>query len=434
MIRRTMKRNRLVAAMVIFLAQTLAAADPFINVEKPWIVSNDPVALMWKRWQNGDFKPDLTSARACVASVLKELKIPTSSQTLVFSKTSLQNSLINPQTPRSVFFNEECYAGWAQGGMLEIIGMDPEKGPYFYSLTLPNGSAEKPELRTTETCLSCHQGSRTGGVKGMLVRSVFTGYEGQPMLNEGSFVSGHESPIRDRWGGWYVTGKHGAERHMGNSTAQRKGPRISFNREDGANITSLDGFFPIKPYLAPTSDIVALMVLEHQCAMHNKLTDAGKSTLEAMTLQHDLQKATKEPITDVPQGSALKVINNLAEKVVRHLLFCEEYTLTDSIEGSPAYQEAFRSNRIKTRDGRSLKDFQLRTCLFKYRCSYMIYSSSFDALPALIKNAIYQRLHDVLSGKDKSKDYEHLSESERKNILEILLETKKDLPAYWKNA
>jgi len=130
-------------------------------------------------------------------------------------------------------------------------------------------------------------------VKGLLVRSVFAGDEGELLLNGGSFLSGHERPIRDRCGGWYVTGKHGAERHMGHSIADRKGPKISLDREGGANVTSHERIFSTKPYLATTSDIVALMVLEHQCSMHNKLTDAGKSTGETMALQHNLQKARR---------------------------------------------------------------------------------------------------------------------------------------------
>ena len=207
------------------------------------------------------------------------------------------------------------------------------------------------------------------------------------------------------------------------------------NRESGANASSLVNYFNTKPYLAGTSDIIALMVLEHQCTMHNKLTDAAKSTREALARQHDLQKAFNEPLTDVPQGSALTVINSQAEKVVKHLLFSEEYPLSDGgIEGSAAYQEAFRKDRHETKDGRSLKDFQLLTRLFKYRCSYMIYSRSFEVLPAAIKKAIYQRLFDILSGQNKSKDYAHLSESERRHIFEIVLETKNDIPEYWKQA
>lgn len=313
---------------------------------------------------------------------------------------------------------------------MELIGMDPEKGPQFYALAF--SGMKKPELLTSDNCLSCHETSRTNNVKGMLVRSVYTADDGQPILNQGSYVSGHESPLSERWGGWYVTGKHGSERHMGNVIATSKGEQIEINREEGANILSLDRFFSAKPYLTNSSDIVALMVLEHQCTMHNKLTDANKSAREAITRQHDLQKAFGEPITDVPQGSALTVIKSQADKVVKHLLFCEEYELKDGgVEGNPAYQEAFRKERHDTKDGRSLKDFQLLTRLFKYRCSYMIYSKSFDVMPAPLKSEVYDRLWKVLNNEDKSPEFAHLSASERSHIREIIVETKKDLPSQW---
>lgn len=417
--------------VVVLMTASVAWSDDFTIAEKPWLGSKDPVARMWQRWQQGEFKPALSDARACVASVLAELQLSPASQTLVFSKTSLQNSAIDPQNPRSVFFNEECYAGWAQEGVLEIIGMDPEAGPRFYSLTLPGTGGGKPELRTTEICLSCHQGPRTGGVPGMLVRSVYTGESGQPMLNEGSLVTGHESPLRDRWGGWYVTGDHGTERHRGNSFAQRRGMRISFDPEAGANVTTLGRYLPTERYLAPGSDIVALMVLEHQCVMHNKLTDAARSTRDALARQREAQQRAKEPVTDAPQGAALAVINEQAEAVVRHLLFCGDYALKDGIAGDPAYQEAFRRNRVATKDGRSLKDFELRTRLFQHRCSHMIYSCGFEALPPAVKQVIYRRLHDVLTGKDQGAAFAHLSAAERRNIREILQETKKDLPGNW---
>ena len=415
----------------VSLVPTVLAAEGYAIAEKPWLTSNDPVAKMWERWQGGGFKPALSDARACVASVLAELKISPATQTLVFSKTSLQNSAIDPQNPRSVFFNEECYAGWAQGGVLEIIGMDPQTGPRFYSLTLPGAGGDQPELRTTEICLSCHQGPRTGGVPGMLVRSVYTGESGQPMLNEGSLVTGHESPLRDRWGGWYVTGKHGAERHRGNSFAQRRGMRISFDHEAGANVTTLERYFSPERLLAKGSDIVALMVLEHQCALHNKLTEAARSTRDALERQRDARKRAREPVVEEPQGAALGIINGQAEAVVRHLLFCGEYALQDAVSGDPAFQEAFRRNRTATQDGRSLKDFDLRTRLFRHRCSYMIYSRGFEALPRAVKQVIYRRLHEVLTGKDQDGAFAHLSAEERRNIREILRETKADLPDYW---
>ncbi len=415
---------------IILAANTLDAADKF----EPWKTSADPVAKMWERVNNGRLQIDASSRKNWVRSVLQALNVPVESQVLVFSKTSLQNSLISPQTPRSVFYNEESYIGWAQGGMIELIGIDPQHGAQFYTMSYPESKGGQPELATSDQCLSCHESSRTHDVNGMLVRSLYVDAEGQSLLQFGSFLSGHESPISERWGGWYVTGRSGNDQHMGNGITTVDGDRPVLDRAKGTNVMSLNRFFDTNPYLTNTSDIVSLMVLEHQCVMHNKLTDGAKSSREAMVRQHDLQKAFNEPVTDVPQGSAQTVIRSHAEKIVKHLLFCEEYTLQDGgVEGSPAFQDAFRKNSKDTADGRSLKDFQLLNRLFKYRCSYMIYSNAFNALPAQLKNEVYSQLGAVLTGKNQSKDYAHLGASERQHIREILLETKKDLPVDWRS-
>jgi hypothetical protein len=369
-----------------------------------------------------------------VRSALRELGVPEASQVLVFSKTSLQNHLIGPKTPRSVFFSEEVYVGWVPDGMIEIIGIDPVNGPQFYTMSLPPDGGTRPVLESSDRCLSCHEGPRTDNVRGMQMRSVYVDEDGQPQLQFGSFLTSQESPLSERWGGWYVTGRHGHDLHMGNViTTGASGNEPVLNRAKGANITSLESFLDTSPYPARSSDIVALMVLEHQCSMHNKLFAAAQSTREAMARQHDLQKAFHEPVTDTPQGSALTVIRSQASKVVHHLLFCEEYPLKDGgVEGSAAFQDTFLKNRHDTKDGRSLKDFQLLTRLFKNPCSYMIYSKMFDALPVQLKNEIYTQLWNVLSGSDQSKDFAHLSTSEREHIREIILETKTDLPACWR--
>ncbi len=415
---------------IIFAADTLNAAGG----NEPWKTSADPVARMWEQESKGRLQLDVSSRKNWVHSVLRALNVPVESQVLVFSKTSLQNTLINPQAPRAVFYNEETYIGWAQGGMIELIGTDPQNGPQFYTMAYPESKGGQSVLATSDQCLSCHENSRTNDVNGLLVRSLYVDADGQPLLQFGSYLTGHESPISERWGGWYVTGRSGKDQHMGNGITTVNGERPVLDRAKGTNVMSLDRFFDINPYLARTSDIVSLMVLEHQCVLHNKLTAGARSAREAMARQHDLQNAFNEPITDVPQGSAQTVIRSHAEKIVKHLLFCEEYTLQDGgVEGSPAFQDAFRKNRRDTADGRSLKDFQLLNRIFKYRCSYMIYSSAFDALPAQLKNEVYAQLNAVLTGKNQSKDYAHLGTSERQHIREILLETKKDLPADWRN-
>ena len=315
---------------------------------------------------------------------------------------------------------------------MELIGVDPVQGPQFYTMSYPDTKSGHPVLTASDQCLSCHESSRTSGVRGMLVRSVYADSEGQPLLQFGSFLSGHDSPLGERWGGWYVTGRSGKDGHMGNAFTLPDGDRPVLQRLPGGDGVSLDRLFDTSPYLMKTSDIVSLMVLEHQCALHNKLTDGARNTREAMARQHDLQKAFHEPVTVTPQGSALTVVRSHAEKIVKHLLFCEEYALKDGgVEGSPAFQDAFRRDRRDTADGRSLKDFQLLNRLFKYRCSYMIYSRSFDALPPQLKGEVYAQLGAVLDGRNQAKEFAHLSSSERTHIREILLETKKDLPVAW---
>jgi hypothetical protein len=325
--------------------------------------------------------------------------------------------------------------GWARGGLIELIAMDPETGPRFYTLGQESGPDGPPQLESDEQCLSCHEGSRTGGVPGLLVRSVFADATGQPMLSEGSHLSTHESPLSERWGGWYVTGRHGKARHMGNVVAIPGEGGFRLDREKGANVTSLESFIATEPYLTGSSDIVALMVLEHQCTTHNLLTEAALSTRAAMARQRDIQKAFGEPITHEPQGSALSVVRSLAGKLVKQMLYCGEHPLQDDgVEGSAAFQEAFRRNRLENADKRSLKDFQLLTRLFKYRCSYMIHSRSFDALPAPVKNEFYAQLHQVLRGHDGEDGiFAYLSTSEREHIRSILLATKKDLPEGWRD-
>ena len=115
-----------------------------------------------------------------------------------------------------------------------------------------------------------------------------------------------------------------------------------------------------------------------------------------------------------------------------HLLFSEEAKLNSPITGSEKYVSNFQKNAVKDSKGRSLKDLNLKSRLLEYPCSYMIYSQNFEALPKVMKDYIYKKLHGILTGKDKSEEFQHLNAEMRQAILEILLDTKKDLPDYWK--
>ena len=139
---------------------------------------------------------------------------------------------------------------------------------------------------------------------------------------------------------------------------------------------------------------------------------------------------------NIPKGrlteSATRRVEAAAEQLVKYMLFGDEAKLTDPIRGTSRFEAEFAKRGPRDSQGRSLRDFDLRTRMFKYPCSYLIYSDGFDALPAAVKDRIYRRLWEVLSGKEESKDYAHLTAADRKAIWAILLDTKPGLPAYWR--
>ena len=97
-----------------------------------------------------------------------------------------------------------------------------------------------------------------------------------------AFLTGQESPLKDRWGGWYVTGTHGSQTHMGNVVVEDQEHPDQLNRAAGANVTDLSKFFDVSKYLIPDSDIVAHLVLAHQTQMHNLITLTNYQTRLAL--------------------------------------------------------------------------------------------------------------------------------------------------------
>jgi hypothetical protein len=114
------------------------------------------------------------------------------------------------------------------------------------------------------------------------------------------------------------------------------------------------------------------------------------------------------------------------------MLFSGEAKLTEPLKGTSGFAAEFQQAGPRDKQRRSLRDFDLSKRLFKYPCSYLIYSESFNQLPDEVKDYVYRRLWQVLTGRDSSPDFAHLTESDCNAILEILLETKSDLPDYWR--
>lgn len=415
-------------------ASSLQAANEYENAPIHYSDTppNDAAQSLEKRLRSGQATIDRTDAWTVLRGLMQHFQIPESSQLLVFSKTSKQNHLIHPQTPRMIFFGDNAYIGYCLGGSIEVSTIDPLLGPIFYLLE-PDTPANQPlHFERDQSCLSCHGGPFSPDVPGVLVRSVFPGREGHPLMSQGSTVVDTTTPFADRWGGWYVTGRHGTATHRGNATMDDRDQNATLERTAGANLTTLTGLFDTQPYPAPTSDIVALMVLEHQTSTQNVLTKANHAALRAMHMQQSLQKELGEKVEADPVGTARRIIDNVATQVLDALLFKDEAALPDDgIEGNEAFQRDFTSTAPRSRDGRSLKDFQLLTRLFKYRCSYMIYSLTFQHLTPPLKDTVMQRLAIILAGDDITGRYDHLSASERRHLRAILQDTLPEAAHLW---
>ncbi len=381
----------------------------------------DPVSKLAAKVEAGEIKLQYEEDFGYLRSVLKALDVPVSSQTLVFSKTSLQLHRISPRNPRSLYFNDDVYIGFCQNGdVLELAATGPKQGATFY--TLSQQKQEQPSfIRDRGNCLTCHANGRTQNVPGYLMRSVFPNRGGQPRYGRGTLLTDSTSDFEERWGGWYVTGTHGDMRHMGNSTCDDD--ITPFDREKGANCNTLNQFIRTEKFLSPHSDIVALMVLQHQSQMHNAIASANYETRQAVYQAEQMNELLERASGHLSE-TAERRINSAAERVLKHLLMCDEFTLTDPVAGSSQFAKEFEAVGQKDSRGRSLRDFDLQTRVFRYPCSYLIHSDAFDGLPDLVRTKILEKLVNVLTRKYAGEEYQHLSPSMRQNILEILRDTK----------
>ncbi len=359
--------------------------------------------------------------RGWLPSLLKLLEVPRSSQLLVFSKTSMQFRRITPARPRALYFSDDVYVGWVRGGdFLEIAAVDSELGAVFYRLDQQR--TERPKIeRDGGACLTCHATEKTRQVPGFLVRSVYPQPDGQPDYKQGTVTTDHSTPFDQRFGGWYVTGAAGDMRHRGNVVLSGKS-KGSLDREAGANLETPPAAVPVDAYLESTSDIVALMLLEHQTQFHNLVTHASYTARQALHQQQEMNRILDRP-ADYRSESTVRRINGAAEQLVRYLLFCAEPTLPSPVVGSAKFAAAFLSSAVRDSKGRSLRDFDLKRRLFRFPCSYLIYTKSFQSLPDVILQRVKTRLTAILTGADRSPEFSALSAADRQHVLEILRET-----------
>jgi len=351
--------------------------------------------------------------------LLGKLDIDPDSQSLVFSKTSFQPRRIDPQHPRAIYFNDSTYVGWVQGSdLIELCEADPFEGAVFFTLE-PEVSGDVPQRNPVLTrqgirCLGCHDSVRTQGVPGFLMRSLVPNAEGRFVRGGPTYVTDHDSPFAERFGGWYVTGTHGQMRHLGNTVYGEHQWDGEFDYELGANRVDLPAQVASGAYLRPGSDLMALMVLAHETQMHNAFAR--------------VTAASRRLVTD--ELGAETGFSRSVEKLVRSLLFADEPQLQSPIAGSSGYAEAFAARGPADDLGRSLRQFDGEQYLFRSPCSFLIHSQAFAGLPPAAKEAVGRRLREILvEAVIVDPPFKRPLVEEREAVAAILSETEAD---FWK--
>ena len=350
-----------------------------------------------------------------LASVLDALGVPVESQLLVFSKTGVQRAHTGPHTPRAIFYNLSVVVAHVPGApFLELAAQDPQQGVVFYTL---DQTAASPALKRQTSCLTCHVSATTLDVPGMIVRSNTVDEGGNVMPQFGSYDVSHETPHPDRWGGWYVTSDplaipYAQRAHTGNITFTRGG-----STSNQVFVDWLNSAPETRGYLSPQSDIVALLVFDHQMRAINLLTRLNWEARVA---------AAGTSAAGAPEPAIGKLANELAD----YLLFLSEQPPSVPLIARDGFAASLEPQAPKDSQGRSLAQLDLNTRLMRYPCSYMVYAEAFDGLPAAVKQLVYARMIDVLSSPDQRVSDARVSAADRRAVLEILRETKPDFPGH----
>jgi hypothetical protein len=388
--------------------------------------SNNPVARLQSSLDRGEVKLKFNARRGYLDSVLQALKVDPSSQTLVYSKTSLQIDAIRAATPRAIYFNDDTYVAWVQGAdrPIEIVAMDRALGPVFY--TLPNHDGAPMQLqRETSRCLTCHDSFSMmgGGVPRFLFMSTVVSVNGESLTDHPGIDTTDQTPLSERWGGWFVTGRQGELEHLGNILAKSPAEISNLASVQRGNLDTLDSLLDTRPYITDKSDIVALLVFEHQAYIHNLITRANFKSRTVLSKEgSDVPVGTRDWNDLLPKTQV--ALRRMLEPLVRAMLFADAAGMNGGIKSGSGFDKWFQAQGPRDRHGRSLRQLDLNTRLFRYPMSFLVYSQGFDGLPDSAKGYIYSRFREVLSGQDASAAYSNLSASDRTALLQILSETK----------
>jgi hypothetical protein len=407
----------------------LAVNTPRYDQEYPAIGYSGPAThnRVWRlkqQLESGAVKLTWEPKQGYLRSLLHALDISVDSQVLVFSKTSLQTGYISEKTPRAIYFNDDTYVGWIQGStLIEFTVIDAEAGVVFFGLENRRDAPAHFE-REGGRCLTCHDtySMMGGGVPRVLAMSAPVDDPADTRAYSSASEVDDRTPIEKRWGGWYVTGRHGAADHLGNLPLRESGggEKLRKLQPARANLQTLAAYFDTADYLSDKSDIAALLVLEHQAYVQNLITRANYKVRSLMSRGRDVSAVT----TWAGLGAQAQAqIRPIVESVVRGIFLADAAPVTQRIEGNSGFTERFSRTGPLDSKGRTLRELDLTQRLLRYPLSYLVYSEHFNALPPYLMDYINLRIAEVLQGRDTTGLSARISAADRAAITQILIDT-----------
>ena len=343
--------------------------------------ADDVIARLQVELDGGRRKLTARGESGYLRDLLEVLSIPVESQSLVFSQTSVNQSLIKPSSPRAIYFNDDVTMAWVPGAAsIEITVQDAAKGTIFYTLPQPvqtpvDGPGQPPPLkfRREGRCIACHVSARTLNVPGHIISSFLTDATGRP--REGFSSINHATKFAERWGGYYVSGRAPNLIHWGNLIGEEDAARHKLEPTFRGAVDDLTPLVDLSRYPTPHSDIVALLVLNHQMHFHN--------LVNRVNFEHRLNRRS-----------------DAEEQLVRYALMEDEAPLTGPVTGSTTFADVYQSRGPRDENGRTLRQLDLQTRLFKYKVSPLIASRSFQLLPEEVRTRLYKRMDERLAERD----------------------------------
>ena len=353
----------------------VAVTDPLpfraVPIDYPSDELDDAVVTLKRRLVDGEVVLTHHESSGYLRDLLKHLDIPVESQALVFSRTSVHKRWISPKTPRAIYFNDEVSVGWVPGApVLEIAAHDPVKGAIFYTLAqTPAGRLDADgvaRFQREERCLTCHVSTSTLNVPGHLLRSFMVDDRGEPQNGYSPVTQATRFP--QRWGGWYVTGRADQLIHMGNLVGPKDAARHEEEPAFRGTVGDLKSLVDLSRYPTDSSDLVALLVLQHQLQFYNLVT----------RVQFEYQ---------------LDCQSDAEERLARYALMEDEASLPGPVAGSTDY--AVRYQALGSKGHAALRELDLETRLYRNRLSPLVKSRSFESLPAEVKTRLWKRFRDA---------------------------------------